>query len=230
MEDISNNGTQMQVVAAPQPLLEKIKIHILTHKFTYLCLGVGFVVVSVVLGVLYATSQSKNISQIPANTLPNTNQVVSQTSPILTPAVTAMPTLSPTPTIDPTAAWNVYTATGYNYSIKYPLDWNVVNLGQLEPLIPSYVVFNPNTASASARSITISASLRTYNDQVALNSAVGSAIKVGSISGTLQNLRDSDGNLSESITLPGNKIYVLHAKQTYDTILTQMLGTIKITN
>jgi hypothetical protein len=155
---------------------------------------------------------------------PSSEEVVTEEP---TPEPTQMPT--PTPTPDPTANWNSYTNVDYGYTIKYPLNWTAINLGTLEPKIPSYVVFNTNTASTSARSITLSVSTRGYQEQLAIGGMTGYPYTVAGIQGTWQDLRDSDGNMSVSITLPRtNNLLILHAKTTFAPTLYQMLPTLYV--
>jgi hypothetical protein len=47
------------------------------------------------------------------NMMPATTQVLTQTTP------------TPKPTVDPTANWKIYANTKYNYSFKYPENWNL---------------------------------------------------------------------------------------------------------
>jgi hypothetical protein len=152
---------------------------------------------------------------------------------VATPSSTISPTSTPTdaPTINPLAGWYTYTNSQYGYTIKYPPDWRVQDLGALEPKIPSYIVFNQNSATTSARSITISVSTRTYQEQLAIGSQTGSPIIVGSITGTLQFLQDSDRQQSSSVILPrANNLLILHTKTTYANTFNQMLTTVKFTN
>jgi hypothetical protein len=145
-----------------------------------------------------------------------------------TPIPTEMPT--PTPTSEPAASWNTYINAEYGYTIRYPLDWTAFNLGVLEPKVPSYVAFNMNTATQSARSITISVSTRTSQEQVAIGGTTAIPYTVGSTVGIWQNLRDSDGNTSVSIVLPRtDNILILRAKSAYISTLIQMLPTLYLT-
>lgn len=152
---------------------------------------------------------------------------------VVTPTIMVTPTSVPTavPTIDPLAGWYTYTNSQYGYTIKYPPGWRVQNLGVLEPKIPSYIVFNQNSATTSARSITISVSTRTYQEQLAIGGKSGSPIIIASITGTLQFLQDSDGKQSSSVILPRtNNLLVLHTKTAYATIFNRMLSTVKFIN
>ena len=172
-----------------------------------------------------ATPTVEPISASPSATVSSTVVAVNPSS---TP--TPIPPPSATPTIDPTAGWLTYSNTAYGYTIKYPTDWNIQNLSPLEPRVPSYIVFNPRTASASSRSITVTVSNRTYQEQLAIG-GTGSPIKVASITGAQQYLNDSNGNKSVTIVLPrASNLVLLHSKLIYTTIFNQMIQTFRLTN
>lgn len=148
-----------------------------------------------------------------------------------TPTEEPTPTILPTPTTDPTTNWNTYLNTNYGYSIKYPLNWTAINLGELEPKVPSYVVFNMNTASSSARSITISVSTRGYQEQLDINGQPGTAYNIGSITGSWQNLKNSDGDTSVAVTIPRkDTIVIFRAKSAFIPTLIDMLKTLYLSN
>lgn len=194
------------------------------HKTTALLAGIGTLILSGMITYL-VISPSQETIVAPATQEPIAVPPATRTP---TPLPTTLPTITPTPTI-PATSWKTYNNATYGYSIKYPPDWTARNLGELEPLIPSYIVFNPSTASQSARYITISVSTRSYADQLALE-ASGSATTVGGISGMKQSFRDSDGNTSTVITLPRtNNLLVLRAKTAYLPIFNQMITTLTTT-
>lgn len=201
-------------------LLQQIK----AHKTPIILASLGVLVLTGMITYLVVSPRQKTLVA-PANQEP-VSAVFPTRIPTDTP--TPQPSATPVPTTVSTA-WKTYNNSVYNYSIKYPPAWTVRNLGALEPLIPSYVVFNPETASQSARSITISISTRSYTDQLAL-AASNSATTVGGITGTKQYFRDSDGNTSTVITLPRtNNLLVLRAKTAYLSIFNQMLTTLQTT-
>lgn len=173
-------------------------------------------------------TQAPISSQKPTTTpFPPTPTVFAVTN---TPMPTFPPPDTPTPTPNVGTDWTTYPNSTFGYSIKYPPNWVVVNLGPVEPLIPNYVVFNPNTATSSARSITIAVSNRTYEDQLLINNANEQPITAGGVKGALQNLQDSDGNQSISVVLPLKKnLLVFSADTQYSTILNFMLSTLQIT-
>ena len=142
---------------------------------------------------------------------------------------TPTPTFTPTPTTDPAAGWPSYTNSVFSYSVKYPPDWKAADQGALEPKTPSYVVFNPQTATQSARSIAISVSTRTYQEQLDIVKVNGKSIIVAGITGTQQDLQDSGRNQTTRIIIPGaSSLYIFDAKKTYSSTLTQMLETFKL--
>jgi hypothetical protein len=165
-------------------------------------------------------------SLISSTSVPTSFPTFAPTSvPVFVP--TSVPTAVPTP--DLTADWHVYTNFLYGYTIKYPPDWVVQDLGILEPQVPSFVVFNPNTTTKNARSVTISVSTRSYGNQLIIGGSSGNAIIVGSIIGTQQFLNDSEGNASVSIILPrASNLLVLKSKTIYNLIFNQMLLTVKL--
>lgn len=207
---------------SPKPsLLEKIK----AHKTPVIMASIGFLLLSSMLTYL-VVSPSQDTLVAPANQEPIAPPPAKRTPTPKTAKLT--PTVTPVPTLASTN-WRTYNNSAYNYSIKYPPGWTARNLGVLEPLIPSYVVFNPQSASQSARFITISISTRSYEAQLALG-ASGSATTVGGITGTRQSFQDSDGNTSTVITLPrtGN-LLVLRVKTAYLSVFNQMITTLQTT-
>jgi hypothetical protein len=212
---------QAQTLLPPQSLMEKIK----THK-TSIILGSFACILLTGLGA-YAFSPIRNTLVAPA-TIELPTAAAPTKPPKVSPTTRPVPSITPAPTI-PSSAWKLYNNSTYGYSLRYPPDWKVTNIGVLEPKIPSYVVLNNPTASASARNITISVSTRTYTEQLALG-ASGSATTVGGIAGTKQSFQDSDGNTSTVITLPRTtNLLVLRAKTAYLPIFNQILSTIQTT-
>jgi hypothetical protein len=178
-----------------------------------------------------ATQTPPPLAQLPSPTLLPTATLIPPPTATTTP-LPATPTKPPmpTPTPDPTIGWKTYTNTQYGYTIKYPPDWQATDRGALEPLVPSYIVFNPNTASASARSITASISTRTLQQQIAIGGTTGVDVAVGGAAGTLQNLQDSDGSKSISIIFSRpNHLLIIHSKEAYNTTFGQMMLTLHIT-
>lgn len=198
-----------------------------SQKTTIILVTIGVLILSGMLTYLIVAPSKKTLVA-PATLL----------NPVKPPTPTAVKTnttitpKTPTPTAAPTIAastWKTYSNSTYGYSIKYPPTWTARNLGALEPLIPSYVVFNEPTATASARNITISISTRAYTAQLALG-ASGSATTVGGIVGTKQSFQDSDGNTSTVVTLPRtSNLLVLRAKTKYLPTFNQMLTTVQTT-
>lgn len=88
---------------------------------------IGVMVTAVAGGAYYlGRSSSPKPSPIPT--------VVSQTP---------QPTLSQTPTPDETANWRTYTSTSGKFTIKYPIEWKVLNGGSLSTGT-EIVSFGPN--------------------------------------------------------------------------------------
>ncbi|MDP3941084.1 MAG: hypothetical protein Q8Q49_02115 [bacterium] len=141
------------------------------------------------------------------------------------------PTTSPTPTPDPTTSWFTYTNATYGYSFKYPADWKVTSLGSLEPQIPSYITVNPgNTATpSSALSITISASTRTFAQEVALRSSTKTALTVNGLQASLTQEKNSAGSTWTDVVITGTKYtYILIGKSSYYSIFTPFYSTFKL--
>ncbi len=166
-----------------------------------------------------------------AQSTPTPALIITPTTPITASSTAIMPTnsLSPTPT-GSIEAWKTYTNAQYGYNIKYPSDWTLQDLGTLEPKVPSYVVFNLNTASASARSISVAVSTRTYTDQLAIEGPNGTLVTIAGLTGSQQNFKDSNGSQSTSIILPRkNDLIMLRSKTPFMSTFTMMLSTLKIT-
>lgn len=186
--------------------------------------------------MLVSPKQKKNLS---SNELVNETIIMPSAAPedntsvsnLDTPAkITSTPTITPAPTTDPTNNWNTYTNSNYKYSIKYPLDWTVKNLGQLEPKVPSFVVFNPKDATETAKMITISYSTRTYDEAMAIGATNSEIIKVGTISAAKKTEQDSNRNELIHIIIPlknNTNTLIFYAKSAYKTIFDQMLPTLK---
>jgi len=175
-----------------------------------------------------STSSSQSTLILPTST-PTPLPTVAPSSISPTPAAT----ITPTPASDPTANWSTYINSSYGYSIKYPTDWVATNQGQLDPLTPSFIVFNPNVASSSAQSITLSYSTRTAAQLSAIYGAPssGQSISIFNLTGTQYNLKNSDGVQSINVILPltaNNMIF--YSMQQYQSTLQQMLGTFQLTN
>ena len=200
----------------------------------------AIIIVAAVVGIgmlvfIFVAPARKTIVQT-ANNLPFIPQAIPTSVPEATiePIITPSPTLVPTATIVPTPtattiSWKNYINSIYGYSIKYPSDWVAQDLGALEPQIPSYIVFNPPTASASARYITVSISTRSYDEQLTYG-ASASAVTVAGIKGTRQYFQDSDGHISTAIILPRtDNLLIIRAKTAYLTIFEQMITTLKTT-
>ncbi len=203
--------------------LQKIK----EHKIPAILAGVAFIFLSGITGY-FVVSPSQETRVAPA-TEDRSGAPPTIIPPTIAITQTLLPSATPVPTLATSTSWKTYNNATYGYSLKYPSDWTATNLGALEPLIPSYIVFNPPTASSSARYITIAISTRTYTQQLAL-SASGSATTVGGIIGTRQYFQDSDGNTSTVVTLPrANNLLVLRAKTAYLTIFNQILTTLQTT-
>lgn len=184
-------------------------------------------------------SPKQNINPSPINSI---NEII--TLPSVTPEskasvlnldatpakITQTATSSATPTTDPTNNWNTFTNSNYKYSVKYPLDWTVQNLGQLEPKVPDYVVFNPKNATSTAKMITISYSTRTYDEAMAIGATNSEIIKVGTISAAKKIEQDSNRNEVIHIIIPlknNTNTLIFYAKSAYKTIFDQMLPTLK---
>lgn len=138
--------------------------------------------------------------------------------------------ITPKPTTDPTNNWNTYTNSNYKYSIKYPLDWTVQNLGQLETKVPSFIVFNPKDATSTARMITISYSTRTYDEALSIGATNSETIKIGTISAAKKIEQDSNRNEVIHIIIPlknNTNTLIFYAKSSYKTIFDQMLPALK---
>ncbi len=229
MRDMDGEQVTPQALIPPDP---GFKTPFYKNKYVQLgVLGVlilAMVVYAIVLPSYKKTAPQKfvatQVSQLSqATTLP-----VSVTPmPHVSPRNTAIPP-TPTPTLYPGISWKTYTNSQYGYAIKYPPNWAARNLGALEPKIPSYVAFNPITASASSRFVTVSVSTRTYQDQLAIGGA-GTPITVASIKGVQQFFQDSNGLQSEAIVLPRtDNLLILRAKSDYKTIFDIMLSTLKL--
>jgi hypothetical protein len=158
---------------------------------------------------------------------------------VLTPTPTATstaavtlstPTASPTATPDTTAGWKTYPNSIYGYSIKYPPTWTATDLGQLEPKVPSFVTLNPSGSSPSATlAITVSSSTRTYAENLALKSKTTTAVIISGVTASKTNEKDSDGNQSISIVIPGSTYtYILVAKKAYESNFNQIYPTFKL--
>jgi hypothetical protein len=145
--------------------------------------------------------------------------------------VTLTPSVGPsvTPTYK-TEEWKIYTNTKYNYSIKYPNDWIMTDLGLLEPKVPSYVTFNPgNIASPSVTlAITLSTTTRTLSEVLLTKATNRSTVKVGTRSAILTEEKDSNGNISYHVVIDGGIYrYILVGKKAYQTFFNLIYHTFR---
>ena len=224
---------------AKQPVSFKEKL--LAHKTILIFAVILLLSIFMTLYLLFAPSyQDQHLSarasldnsfSIPTNT--PVTPISALTPTVVTPAPTQIPTPTPpvpTPTTSATSHWNTYVNSQYNYTIKYPINWTVTNWGALEPKVPSYIVFNENTSTASARFISVAISTRPYTEQLAIEGGNGTPITVAGITGSKQNFKDSDGNQSTSVILPrSSDLIMLRSKIPYVAIFNLMLSTLQIT-
>ncbi|HZE87251.1 MAG TPA: hypothetical protein VE090_03520 [Methylomirabilota bacterium] len=229
MEQIYQQG-QPPAQTSKSSFLAVAKTALLHNKTLVLIGSIVFLILLTGTLYLYLAPANKKtqpaLSQLPSipTTVPT---ALPSPSVIVQPSPTTIPTLTP---INNSVVWKTYANTTYSYTIKYPPTWTVQDLGILEPKIPSYVVFNPNTASNSARSISLSVSSRSLQEQLAIGGAASSNVVVAGQQAYLQNLKDSDGNTSVSIIVPRvNFLLVLHGKNTYRAIFDLMTTTLSFT-
>lgn len=144
--------------------------------------------------------------------------------------VTVIPmstTLTPTSGVNPTATWSAFISNQYGYSIDYPPNWVATPTTSGDPLVVQYTLFNPNTISTASSSITVSYSNRTAAQSLAVYTATGVPISIGTISATMQTTQDSNGNVAYRVVIPdgtANSV-VIFARQAYQTIFNQMVQT-----
>lgn len=187
------------------------------------------------------SSAQRSFDQLPAvPTLPQTSTEFLLPSP--TPAgssvsgnsvkvTTLTPTLTPIPTVNPTATWSAYLSS-YGYSIKYPPGWIATPTTSGDPLILEYVLFNPNTIATSSSSITVSYANRSQAQALAVYSANGQAMSIGTISATMQTTQDSNGNVAYRVVIPdgtANSITIF-GRVAYQTLFNQMVQTFTFTS
>lgn len=166
------------------------------------------------------------ITSFPSPTFSLAQQATNTPTPTVLP--TTIPALTITPTPDPIASWSAYVSTTSAYSIKYPPDWKAKATLQQDSKILEYVVFNPQNATASALSISISYGKRTYQEAIALRDQNGEKIKIASISGYKTVEQDSNQNVSLHAVFPINSNSIdLYAKKQYQDIFNKMWGSLK---
>ncbi|HSA84174.1 MAG TPA: hypothetical protein VLF20_04795 [Patescibacteria group bacterium] len=207
----------------PKPFWQKIKDHkmviIIGCVAFFLLIGTGVYFISPLRQALFAPATDEKTDTQTILPLSPTPKQINQQMPL-----EATPTALPTPL--PATAWKTYTNSLYGYTIKYPPDWTVQNLGQLEPKVPSYIAFIPPSASSGARLITVTISTRTYQEQLALGSS-SSAITAAGITGTKQFFQDSNGKQSTAVILPRtNNLLILRAKTEALSMFNLMLSTL----
>lgn len=138
---------------------------------------------------------------------------------------------SPTPTPDVTVAWLTYKNYAYGYTFKYPSDWTVTDMGNLEPKIPSYLTINPSSVAtpSTALNMTVGASTRTFEEEIALRSSMRTTLSVNGMQGSLTDQRDSNGNIKYNLVLKGTKYtYILVGKSIFFSIFTPFYSTFKL--
>lgn len=158
---------------------------------------------------------------------------VSQVNIIPSPTLTPESDNPPKPIEDLnkiTNGWLVYNNTKSAFSIKYPLDWTAKNTAQPDPKILEYVVFNPLTATkAGELSITLTYTTRSYKEVLDSDPQPGETIIVSSISGTRKLKKDSQRNISISVSLHHNSnTLILLGREKHKDIFNQMLSTLNL--
>lgn len=173
-----------------------------------------------------ANNYVSQVTSFPSPTFSLAQKAANTPTPTVLPAT--IPALTITPTPDPIASWSAYISTTSAYSIKYPPDWKAKATLQQDSKILEYVVFNPQNASASALSISISYSKRTYQEAIALRDQNGEKIKIASISGYKTVEQDSNRNVSLHAVFPINSNSIdIYSKQQYQDIFNKMWGSLK---
>jgi hypothetical protein len=148
-----------------------------------------------------------------------------QIQPLASESAQLTQTPAPTPIIDMTG-WNTYINKQYKYSVKYPQDWTVANLGELEPKIPNYVSFNPPEATSSAKEVLIEYSTRSYQEVLALSPATTRATLVASISAAVREEEDSNHIISVFVIMPIEQhTIIFRGHKQFEAIFNKMLET-----
>lgn len=138
---------------------------------------------------------------------------------------------SPTPTPDVTVAWLTYKNYAYGYTFKYPSDWTVTDMGNLEPKIPSYLTINPSSVAtpSTALTMTVGSSTRTFDEEVALRSSTHTSLMINGMTASFTEEKDSGGNIKYNVVLKGTKYtYILVGKSAYYSIFTPFYSTFKL--
>lgn len=138
---------------------------------------------------------------------------------------------SPTPTPDVTVSWLTYKNYAYSYTFKYPSDWTVTDMGNLEPKIPSYLTINPSSVAtpSTALNITVGSSTRTYDEEVALRASTRTSLTINGMTASLTEEKDSGGNIKYNVVLKGAKYtYILVGKSAFFSIFTPFYSTFKL--
>ncbi|HEX8931833.1 MAG TPA: hypothetical protein VF810_01630 [Patescibacteria group bacterium] len=225
METLNTQPIQEQPVNPNEQLnLKPFSINKPSHRLRLILIIVVIFVISGMLTYIIVVPSRKTLVSPATLSLPTPlPKVTTSPTPAGQPLIVVR---TPTPNPLTSTSWKTYSNTTYNYTIKYPPDWSVRDLGALEPLVPSNIAFNPITASDSSRLITITINNRSYQTVLALGSS-SSAVTVGGIQGTRQYFQDSNGQTSTAIILPRtSNLLVLRSKTYYLPIFNLMIATL----
>ncbi|HUD44354.1 MAG TPA: hypothetical protein VMR41_02320 [Patescibacteria group bacterium] len=211
---------------------EEIKNHL--SRWIRNPLYIGLLILFLISGgssayILFAYN-SKPTIQTNLSSLPAVPTLIPTVTPMTLPTPTlSVASISATPTPDPTVDWQTFSSASEGYSIKYPTDWTATDSGQLEDQVPDYVIFNPDSVAAGAKTITISYSTRTSDELTAIYGSESAKITVDGIIGSQYNQMDSDGNQSWDAIIPlADNFLIFYAESQYSDTLKQMLSTFQI--
>lgn len=129
-----------------------------------------------------------------------------------------------------TIPWIMFTNSQFSYSIDYPSNWKVKNLGLKSPNVLNVIAFNPVPSAFKGNAITISVATELSQQQKGTNSLISTSrsITVDSINGSEQVLPDSSMDQTIIASFPwSNKILILEANSNYSSIFNSMLKTLK---
>lgn len=141
------------------------------------------------------------------------------------------PTVSPIPSLDNTENWKTYIHNMYNFSFKYPNDWEVKNLGEADPKILDFITINPPGKVYDPHAVTISFTSESYSEISAKTQTQSKKIILDNVEGLVIDEIWGDNSKHKTIYIPYGKILgntiILSGRVEYQGVFNQILSTFR---
>lgn len=172
---------------------------------------------------------------------PQQTEFIAQEPQTPTPTVTPTPVVEeleedpllpaePTPdTTAPVATVSAFVNKIFHYSFNYPKAWSVKKEPSTDPKILDYRLFYPPNATGSAYGVSVTYSIRSFNESLAIDAVAGEKLTISSATAIKKTLQDSNKNVSYKVIIQyGTKTITVFAKQAHSSVLDLILSSFKI--